>query len=63
MKKTKTLALLLIAVAVITSGCGTPAHEWYKKQEWTPSSFDYTNYRDRQFGQDQHGFGVSWDLK
>lgn len=55
--------ILLAVMAMLFTGCGTPAHEWYKNQGWTPSGFDYTNYRDRNMRQDQHGFGVSWDLK
>lgn len=61
MKKLMTITLL--ASVVLITGCGTPTHEWYKERGWTPSSFDYTNYRDRQLKQDQHGFGLSWDLK
>lgn len=60
MKKT---LILLALVAIVSTGCQTRMGRWYADQDWTPDSFDYTNYRDRHMGQDQHGFGVSWNLK
>lgn len=55
--------LLLIAIIALATGCQTRFGKWYADQGWTPSSVDYTNYRDRNMKQDQHGFGLSWDLK
>lgn len=54
--------LILIVVLATLTGCAS-FREAYKDQAWTPDSFDYTNYRDRNMRQDQHGFGLSWSLK
>ena len=68
MKKLTILAFVVIGASFL-GGCATAKDGWdgftkaYADQPWTPDSFDYTNYRDKNGHQDQHGFGFSWSLK
>lgn len=47
------------------TGCETAhdAGDFYKKQAWTPDSFNYTLERDRNTGDLADYFGLSWSLK
>lgn len=64
MKKTTIITVALTALLLVgCTGCQTRAGRWYAEQDWTPDSFSYENYRDRNLRQDQHGFGLNWNLK
>lgn len=59
----KHTALLVLAVALLGSGCAS-VHEKYKNTGWyTPDGFNYTYATDDQLKPDGHWFGASWSLK
>lgn len=62
--KTKLILLASLCLLAMT-GCETAhdAGDFYKKQAWTPDSFNYTLERDRNTGDLADYFGLSWSLK